>query len=211
MNICLVNDAGIADADFNNLVSATTSFVPRVTKAWGLGNFPITSSTKRADGAWNVILTDKNRKVGATGFHTIENGVPVAYCSPKAAARLYGHYTKPLVIKGKTVHGALYTEGLVTTICHEIAEMLCDQKLDKYAADATGKPWLVEVCDHVFGSYLLEVVNGNACVLPDVTMPAFYDINGKAPYSLNNAVSAPFTLTPKGYGYGKGPKGLVKL
>lgn len=212
MNICLVNEAGLADADLAIITKAVQYFVPLVTSAWKLPTYTVSTSTTAQAGAWNIYLTERNRHVGATGWHGIEGGLPVAYCSPRASYRLFGKYYKPFVIKGKQIYAARYSEGLVTTICHEIAEMLCDQKITTYSApDSQGRKWLVEVCDHVFGSFLIYTVAGTDCVLPDVTTPAFYDLKGIAPYSLNNAVSAPFTMTVKGYGYYAGAKGLTKI
>ena len=59
----------------------------------------------------------------------------------------------------------------------------------------------MEVGDHCFGSYSLLVVDGKNCVIPDYTLPSFYDVKGVAPFTNLNAVKAPFTMTPKGYGY----------
>ena len=212
MNICLVNDVGLSDSDFNVIQQAVQHFVPLVTSAWKLPAYTVTTAKVRQDGAWNIIVTEKNRKQGATGYHAVENGLPVAYCSPKACFYTFGKIWKQITVKGKVLRPLTYREGLITTICHEIAEMLCDQKITTYSVpDSQGRKWLVEVCDHCFGSYLLYTVGGQDCILPDVTTPSFYNLKGKAPYTLANAVQAPFTMTPKGYGYYQGAAGLTKL
>ena len=186
--------------------------MPLVTSAWKLPAYTVTTSPIRKDGVWNILITEKNRKAGANGFHALENGLPVAYCSPKASFYTYGKILKQILIGGKLIRPLTYREGLVTTICHEIAEMLCDQKITTYSKpDAQGRKWLVEVCDHCFGSYLIHTISGTDCVLPDVTTPAFYDVKGASPYTLNNAVTAPFTLTPKGYGYYQSGMIVAKL
>jgi hypothetical protein len=209
MQIRLINDAGISDADFATITKAVQEFVPMVLNAWGIGNVPVLSGGNPEPGDWLVYCTDKNRHLGAAGYHTVAGGVPISYCSPKASGRLFGKYIKPLVIKGKTIHGAFYTTGLVTTLCHEIAEMLCDPFIKSVSpVDAKNRKWLVEVCDHVFGSYRNIVVDGKDCIIPDVTTPAFYDLNAKGPYSIFDSTIAPFIMTPKGYAYWVDEKGL---
>ena len=220
--VCLINEVGLAQSDFNILVDSVKHFAPMVTKPWGLPDVVVT--TTPTPGAWLIYVTERNRHTGAAGYHTFESQVPVAYCSPAASGRLFGHYSAPLftravVVKGKTVipakqiHGALYTEGLVSTICHELAEMLCDPKIATVSTkDSLGRNWLIEVCDHVFGSYTNYVSGTTNCVLPDVTTPSFYNLTGKAPFSILGAATAPFTMTPKGYGYQKLATGqIVKL
>jgi|APCry1669191515_1035360.scaffolds.fasta_scaffold50610_2 hypothetical protein len=209
----VIDETGIAAADINTLVIALKYFTPLVTKAWSLPDVSFVVGGAPAAGDWIIYLTERKRVTGATGFHTFENGVPVAYCSPRAAYRLFGHYSKPLVVKGKQLRAAQYTEGLITTICHELAEMLCDPKISTVSAvDKNGHTWLVEVCDHVFGNYADYVVGTTDCVLPDVTTPAFYNLKGVAPFSILNAATAPFTMTFKGYGYYRTPTGqLVKI
>lgn len=211
--IRLINDNSLPASDFTNLVEAVKYFVPLVTKAWNINSFTIEANGSINTGDWVVYITEKNRKVGAAGYHTVTNDVPIAYCSLRASGRTYGTYIKPLVLRGKQILPARYTSGLVTVVCHEIAEMLCDPQIKTISGkDAKDRTWLIEVCDHVFGSFQNYVVNNINCVLPDVTTPAFYDVNGKAPYSLFNAATAPFTMTAKGYGYYYDNNGkLIKL
>ena len=207
--IYVTNDS-LADADFQNVLTSVNYFLSLFAPAWKL-NVQLTTDPKvKADMVVNI--TDLNRHVGAAGYHNVVAGVPTSWCSPKASGRIYGHYSKPLVIKGKQLRAAVFTSGLIATVCHEVAEMLIDPVIKNYSAeDSLHRKWLIEVGDHVFGSYALFIVNGNNAVIPDATIPSFYDLKGKAPYSLFNAVSAPFTMTPKGYGYYQGPAGLTKL
>ena len=151
---------------------------------------------------WVVNITEKNKLAGASGYHEDINGVPVAYVSYKTAGRTYGTYLKPMTFLGKVIHPAIYSEGVVTVICHEIAEMLCDPQVNSYSKpDSQGREWLIEVCDNVFGVYQSITVNNQLCVIPDVTTPAFYDQHGQAPYDIFNTIQAPFIMSPKGYGY----------
>lgn len=213
INIRLIDETGMAKADLDNITNAVQYYSAFVAKAWDLGALTVVSGGTALKGEWIIYITERKRKTGAAGYHTFENQTPVAYCSLKASGRLYGHYIKPLIIKGKQIHGAFYTSGLVTVICHELAEMLCDPKIETISAqDSLGRTWLVEVCDHVFGSYQNYVVNGNNCILPDATTPNFYKLGAAGPYDLFGAATAPFTMTPKGYAYYKDSTGkLVKI
>ena len=209
MKIQIIDETNLAATDLASIIDGLRYFVPLVSKAWAQPDFTIGTDP----GDWKVYLTERNRKINALGFHTQENGKPVAYISPRACGRLWGHYSKPLVIKGKQIHAAMYTEGLITVICHEIAEMICDPAISTVSGqDSKGRNWLVEVCDHVYGSYSASTFGGNVCVFPDVTTPSFYKLNSVAPYSIYHGATAPFTMTPKGYGYYKDSTGkLIKL
>lgn len=207
ITIRLINDCGIAAADFDTVTKAVQYFVPLVAKAWNIPDVTVVNGGTPAPTDWLVYATEKNRSVGALGYHSVKGGIPVAYCSLKAVAnKLWGLYHRPMIVKGKTIRPATFSSGLVTVLCHEIAEMLCDPVINTLSpVDAQGRHWLVEVCDHVYGSYLMF----GACVLPDVTTPAFYDVAGKAPYSLQKATDAPFKMTSSGYGYWKNAQGVL--
>ncbi|CAB4122250.1 hypothetical protein UFOVP27_125 [uncultured Caudovirales phage] len=194
------------------MVKVVQGFCNKVTTAWKQP--AVTVTTIPTPGAWLIHLTEIKRSIGALGYHTIEGGIPTAYVSLKAVnGKLWGKYYKPLVIKGKTIRSATYSAGIVSVICHEVAEMLCDPAIATLSSkDSKGRQWLVEVCDHCYGSYDLVTVDGNVCIIPDVTTPAFYDLKAKGPYTLYNAIAAPFTMTAKGYGYYKDASGkLIKL
>jgi hypothetical protein len=209
--IRLINDNELTEADFVNVTAAVAHFVPLITKAWGLPTYQVVGGGVAQAGDWVVNITEKNRLAGANGYHEDINGIPVAYCSLRGAGRIYGTYLKPFTFQGKLVHPAIYSEGIVTVICHEIAEMLCDPQVVNYSKpDAQGREWLIEVCDHVFGSYSFYVVDGQVAVLPDVTTPAFYEVGSKAPYSIFGGATAPFTMTKSGYGYYKDSHGVLQ-
>ena len=213
ITIRLINDANLLDSDFQTLTKGVQAFGPLVTKAWEIKDVSVVGGGAPIAGDWLVYITEKNRHVGASGYHQTLNGYPVAYCSPKASGRLFGNYIKPLVIKGKTIHGEFFTPGLITTLCHEIAEMLCDPYIKTISStDAQGRNWLIEVCDHAFGSFQNFIADGKNLILPDVTTPAFYNLNGKSPFSIFGACTAPFTMTAKGYAYFMDANGkLVKI
>jgi hypothetical protein len=210
MRIRLINDVGLSDKDFATFTNGVKHFVPLVTHAWKMVDAEIVAGGTPEDGDWLIYLTEKNRHPMAAGYHTTLNGHPVSYCSLKNSYYVFGRYSKALVIKGKTIHGATYRGGLLTTVCHEIAEMLCDPYIKTVSSvDAQGRKWLIEVCDHVFGSYMNVVIDSQNCVLPDVTTPAFYDLKGTKPFSILDATNAPFTMTPSGYAYYMDDKGIL--
>ena len=215
-------DSDVLSANDLNLITlAVQHFVPKITTA--VGKPAVTVTTAPTPGAWQVHLTEKNRHTGAAGYHVDENGTIAAYCSPRAAGRLWGHYTpalwtKPTIVKGKVVipakqiHGELYTPGLVTVICHEIAEMLSDENITNYTApNAKGESWLLEVCDWVFGQYFHEVVGGQVCVYPNVALDNYHTLGAPAPYDLLGKVTAPFQLIKPAYAYKESPTGPVPV
>jgi len=164
-----------------------------------------------------INITEQNRHVGASGYHVFLNGQAVAYCSPHASGRLAGYYSPPryslpitsfgkVIIPSRLRTAERFTPGLITTICHEIAEAITDKDVETYTMpDKNGIRWLLEPCDWVDGSYWKADVNGIPAVFPNVALPSFWDISGKAPFDLLGIVPAPFTqkATPNAYGYGK--------
>jgi len=211
MKVQLVNQAGIADNDFHTLVTAADYFASLVTKAWNTSALTVTAEA----GDWVIYVTDSNRQLGAAGYHKVVAGKPIGYVSPKASGtKMFGEYTPSKYLKSiKKTIAERYVSGLITVICHELAEMICDPVIQTYSKqDALGRTWLIEVGDHAFGGYFNKTFYNQVCVFPDITTPAFYDLKGKAPFSIANLLTAPFIMSTKGYGYYKNANGvLVKL
>ena len=208
-NIRLVNEDLLNDREMLILSRAVDHFLPQINTGWSVDSKQVHAPT---DKEWKVVISDAKRHQGAAGYHTVENGNPIAYCSPKASGRLFGTYHPPFVLRGKTLSGERFLPGLITTICHELAEMLMDPVVTNFSPkDAKGRSWLIEVADPVAFSYLhwTDPVTQTICVLPDVVLPPFYDLQGKAPFSLRQSISAPFTLAPRGYAYWRDDKGLL--
>lgn len=207
----LVTTDSIPEADLNNCVEALNRTLLKWCPKWNIETTVTTDPKVKSDMV--ISITDKNRHIGAYGYHDVIQGIPTSYCSPNAIGRTYGHYTPALVSKpfslfGKVirktrlVHGPIYTQGLVTVIIHEALEMLADAHIDVMKTAPDGKKWLVEVCDHVSGVYGIENVNGNICVIPDATFPSYYDPKGVTPFDLFNTVLTPFAKTaPKFYAF----------
>ena len=211
MKVQLVNQAGIADNDFHTLVTAVDYFGSVVTKAWGAPSLTVTTDP----GDWVIYVTDLHRQLGAAGYHTVIAEKPTGYVSPKGSgSTLFGTFYPAKYLKSiKKTIAERYISGLVTVVCHELAEMICDPIIQTYSKpDSLGRSWLIEVGDHAFGNFFNKTFFNQVCVFPDITTPAFYDVKGKAPFSIANLLTAPFTMSAKGYGYYKGVNGvLVKL
>ena len=218
-NITIVDETNMSADDARIFLAAVNYFVPLVTKAWKLPAVTVkwadkTSVTNSTD--WLIFLTERNKRSNVKGFHTTSiSGTPIAFCSFNAVGKnLFGRYHRPLAVKGKVFGVAKFlSEGLITTVCHEIAEMLCDPKIESLSPkDSLGRNWLVEIADPVAGSYLLytDVKTQTDITLPDIVTPSFYSITGTSPFSLAHAISSPFTLLkPKGYAYEKNNVGKL--
>ena len=211
MKVQLVNQAGIADNDFHTIVSAVDYFGTLVATAWNAPSLIVTTDP----GDWVIYITESNRQLGAAGYHKVVAGKPTGYVSPKGSgSTLFGVFYPAKYLKSiKKTIAERYVSGLVTVICHELAEMICDPLITTYSKpDALGRQWLIEVGDHAFGGFLNKTFFGKVCVFPDITTPAFYDLKGKAPFSIANLLTAPFKMPAKGYAYYKDATGkLVKI
>lgn len=219
-NLTLVNESKkVSDADFLILVEATKKYVPLVTKAWGLPPMTVKGSKTRIAGDWNVVILDSfpNRAMNsvATGYHEVKDNTPISYVRTFTKFTFGGWY-KGSIIKGivKRAPKVVY-DGISTTLLHEVAEMLVDPYLTLRKQDAQGRNWMVEVCDHSHYSFdLPTTLNGvtTDVIAPDFTLPAFYSIGAKGPYSYQNNPKAPFTLGTGCYGYYEDAnKKLIKL
>lgn len=209
----------ISSGELADVLSGVQYFVPLVKP-----NVSVT--TAPTPGAEVVHITEQKRKVGASGYHIMVNGVPTAFVSPAASggyARLWGHYTPALWTRGvkvlgkqvvapRLIHGEIFTPGLITVVCHEIAELLADGNVTTYTApDSKGRAWLLEPADWVFGTYFVKTMNTIPRVFPNVALDAFHTLGAPGPYDLCNVVKAPFQLTPKGYAYWESPTGLIPV
>ena len=161
-------------------------------------------------GADVIHITPDQRHTGASGYHVSVNGIPTAYCLPEVS--IYGHYNSGILparvvagihIPAEKIHEPLMTPGLITTVCHEMAEMLADGNIATYTRpDSKGHKWLLEPCDWVFQEYFQVLVGKNMCIFPNVALDAFTDVTNKiGPYDLCGKVLGPFQRSSKGYAY----------
>lgn len=204
-------------ADLNAIGSALNTFANQVATAWHLESVAVNIGTARSANAWNVCIVDKfpNPAVKAYGYHEVVNGHPICYIRAGSFAFApLGKFRKGISFKGKVISKDRYQEGTASIVFHEVVEMLIDPNITHVSApDSLGRTWLMEPADHVRGGlYKILARDGRDVIAPDWTLPAYYDVHAKGPYSFLNAVTAPFTLTPTGYGYYKNANGsLVKI
>ena len=215
--LTFVNESKILNQqDFNSIQSALSIFVDQVSNAWNLETTTVGQSPTRSPNGWNVCVVDKfpNPMIGAYGYHEVLNGQPIAYIRADSFATApLGKFRKGLSFKGKVISKDRYQEGTALVVFHEVIEMLVDPQIMNLSdPDSKGRRWLLEPADHVRGAmYKITARDGRDVIAPDWTLPAFYKLDEKAPYSYLNSVTTPFTLTPTGYGYYKDAQGLHKL
>jgi hypothetical protein len=213
--ITFVNESkSLNQADANAIASALGIFVGQVCTAWGLGDTAVAISNTRSTNGWNVCIVDKfpNPVVNAYGYHEVINGQPIAYIRADSFATApLGKFRKGISIRGKVISQDRYQQGTAAVVFHEVVEMLVDPNITHVSApDKQGRTWLMEPADHVRGGlYKITARDGRDVIAPDWTLPSYYDVNGKAPYSYLNAVTTPFTLTPTGYGFYKDATGAL--
>ena len=207
MKLIIINEVDFTANDMLTNKLAVTEHISHYSPQWGFGMPEVDTMTFVGDASKakdldvydiKVYITNRNRRTGAAGYHIVERGKPVAYILPNTKFNRFGVYRKPI---GR--FPAYYRSGCLEVICHEIAEILGDPLITTFSApDSQGRNWLREIADPVAGSHYMRVINGVNCVLPDIVLPSFYEVNGVAPYSLGESVKAPFTLYVKGgYGY----------
>lgn len=207
----------LTTSDANAIASALNTFANQIATAWHLEPVTVDMPSKRSSNGWNVCVVDKfpNPMVKAYGYHELLNGQPICYIRAGAFATApLGKYRKGITFKGKVIRADRYQEGTAAIVFHEVVEMMVDPNINRVSApDSLGRTWLMEPADHVRGGlYKILARDGRDVIAPDWTLPAYYDVHAKGPYSFLNAVTAPFTLTPTGYGYYKNANGsLVKI
>lgn len=214
--ITFVNESKyLAPQDFASIGSALGIFVNQVTKAWNLEETTVVNAPSRSANGWNVCVVDHfPQSLQAYGYHEVLNGQPIAYILGGSFRNApLGKFRKGITFKGKVISQDRYQQGTAAVVFHEVVEMLVDPNINNLSApDSKGRTWLLEPADHVRGLlYKITASDGRDVIAPNWTFPAFYDVNGKAPYSYLDAVTTPFTLTPTGYGYYKDANGLHKI
>jgi len=213
--INIVDESGTLGTQIGPITNAIASFTQQVCTAWGLTGFSVTQGLARATADWNVCFVSKFPNLAmestAYGYHETVNGIPIAYIRVDAYGKRspFGTYVRGLSVLGKQITKPSYTPGIAAVAMHEIAEMLVDPQINKTAKDSLGRNWLMEICDHTVGNYLITTPLGTNVICPDFTHPSFYNLKGVAPYSHLSVPTAPFTLPKGAYGYYTGTNGSV--
>ena len=208
ITICLVNESALTGDEMLTIKLGVEDYVCSLLD-WQFGDIKISLDAPLATD-WIVYITTRHRG-GSAGRHTVEHGIPVAYCLPNTARNRFGTYRAPFVIKGKQLRAEIMRQGTLSVICHEVAEMLGDPLTYTLSApDSQGRKWLREIVDPVQGVLYMKIINGKNCIFPDVVLPSFYDLKGKAPYTVKNSLTAPFTKSPLGGKAYYVDKGIIK-
>lgn len=214
--LTVVNESKTAkNTDVLTMSQAIKVFVSQVCAAWGIPAPTVVYGITRGTG-WNICIVDNFPNPAMTniayGYHEVVNGQPIGYVRANSFGNRspFGTYVKPLVIAGRQITKPIYTPGISAVAMHEVAEMLIDPNINRYATDPQGRQWLMEICDHTTGNYNIPLTSYNANVIaPDFTFPAFYEIGAKGPYSYLEVPTKPFTLPSGAYGYYKAANGTV--
>lgn len=213
MNFCIVDEIGLTQDEIKTLALGASDHLLAYASQWKF-SASIRSGVLSASDV-PIYITNRNRRVGASGYHCYENGKPAIYVLPNTAYNRYGTWRKALLgLLGKVILPEYKREGTLTTICHEVAEVLSDPLVTTLSApDSQGRRWLVEIADPVMGFTYMKVINGHKCIFPDIVFPGFYDFNSTKPLSIMNTPTAPFTIPNplKGYAYWMSKLGLKKV
>jgi len=205
--INLVNES-TKSIDTKSLVAPLQQFVNLVTVPWDVAKTAVNQSSARIlDGkTFNVCIVDKfpnpALQKSAYGYHEFVNGQPIAYIRADSfgSRNPAGDFLKQLSLFGKVIRPAkAIAPGIFSVICHEVAEALLDPQVNVTKTDARGQQWIMEICDHTVGMFLITA--GITVVAPDFTLPNFYRLGAPAPYSYMGVPTAPFTLPKGAYGY----------
>lgn len=210
MQVNLVNESkNFSSSTLKSFVAPLQQFCNFVTTPWEIPKVTVISSSARIlDGVtFNVcvvdLFPDPTQQAKAYGYHEYLHNQPIAYIRADSfgARNPAGDFLKQLSLFGKVIRQAeALAPGVFSVICHETAEGLLDPTCNTLKKDAQGRQWIMEVCDHTVGKYLITA-NGVTVVAPDFTYPSFYNVAGHGPFSFMNVPTAPFTLPSGAYGY----------
>lgn len=198
--VALINETGISSEFMKTVQTADQIFLDKVLAAWKRDPITLITTTPSDPKMPRVRITEQLPKSNAMGYHIAPGGTPTSIVSPRKSYPLFGRYNAKAHLIGK---------GTIAVIAHELIEMLLDPLLKSVSPtpDKDDHHWMLEIADHCYGEYFEITVNGHACVLPNVTLPAYYDLNAKGPYTLmelmgqKSVVTAPYGRTPLWYAY----------
>ena len=183
----------LADTDAARIVEALNLQVPDVITQWGqaygirhtLGDNPAGPADVAAPA---YFLYDADLADGA-GYHDVDpQGRP---------------YIRVFVNTILSHGGSTFGDDPAVSGCasHEAVEFAIDPECRLSHIAPNGDTWAVEVADPVEMSlYRVITSDGTDVSVSDFVYPSFFDCSGKPPYSHTGAVTAPFTLSPGGYG-----------
>jgi hypothetical protein len=147
-----------------------------------------------SDRGFAMVFADDDQQVqGALAYHDVlANGTPYAM----------------ILLDEILGNGGTWLEGDVSVsgaASHELCELLGDPGANRWANDAQGEFWALELCDATQGdSYVL-----NGVAVSNFLLPAYFNpLNADGPYDYLGVVNAPFEIRPNGYAI-SGSRGAV--
>jgi len=217
MNFTIKDESGMTASELETTRLAIIEYL-KALSPWNFGDSEITIN---GDGV-PIYITTRKAKIGTLGYHNVENGKPAIYVYPRPIK--FGRYRPPVAaIASKTIGSytrkpkpavpAYYAAGQISTIAHEVAEVLGNPLVTTQSnPDSLGHNYLREITYPVHGIYYKVTVNGIDCVLPDTVLPNWYELGSSAPYDVTGYCTAPFQKAPRGYAYWVNKLGkLVKV
>lgn len=208
ITVAVLNQSGLPEERFKIYIDVLRQQIALLKTKWPLPEVDVV--TVPTKGAWEVAITTENRRERADGWHFYgPTGLPYAYVLPGGPLYPYGTYRprRFRTLVGKVFRGRDVPEylrsGALTVLVHETLEMLIDPIVRTASKpDSKGRKWLIEVCStSVFGTYYMEKIAGKLCILPNISYPSAYDLDGVAPFDYMGVLKEPFTVTPKSYPY----------
>ncbi len=175
MQVQLVNQSKIVEADFDNLITALQSQL--VNDFYQKGH---SVSRDLGDGILYVMDTDADAPPDAAGWHTTDD-----------QGRPYGII--PIAILG---------DDYSATISHELLEMIadpyCGASIYSYWNNRRAS-LSYEVCDPVENDEYPVTINDVTIMLSNFVLPAWWHKGTKGPFDFMRKLQAPLTMTPGGY------------
>jgi hypothetical protein len=152
-----------------------------VAKAWGAYVFDLVDDVRRS--GWHVVLLDDADQAGALGYHDVTpDGAPYARV-----------FVRDIVDNGGDL--TLFGGSVSSVVSHEVCEMIGDPGANRWANDAAGTLWALELCDAVESDWY--AIDGTA--VSNFVWPAYFNPFAEGPYDQMGLIAEPFGIAPGGY------------
>lgn len=215
MNFSIQDESHFTSNELLTIKEAVEEFGNKDLAGWKFGTITCTIGNLQK-GDVPIYITKRNRKPFASAYHTVENGKPAIYVLPRVSINRFGFYSpaqpsRKIGIFTRPARKEVKDAGMITSLLHEVAEVLGDPLLNTESApDSLGRRYHQEIADPVFGINYVKKINGINCVFPAVVLPNWYLLGSTAPYDTAGYCTAPFQKSPKGYAYWVKIVGKVK-
>ena len=164
-----------------------------IAPAWGWRPVPVSffgAPSMVPAGAWTIAILDDPDQANALGYH-----------ADGPDGRPYGRvFTSPTLDAGGSVMRG--PDSVSCTLSHEVAEVLGDPEVNRWAQGPDGQLWALELADQVEGDvYDVPVVGTGPVAVSNFLTPAGFDAHPPvgARFDYLGRLGAPFTMTAGGY------------